>query len=366
MNIRGITGFLCGLLAAFTAGAQQYPSRMYTLRDGLPQMQVMATLADSRGYIWVGTKNGLAKFDGEQFETYSTRDYGLKGIYITGLAEDSRHTIWFSTAFGIGSFDGATFRSFPHPPGMNPNAHRLCVDSKDRLWFVYWNEPDKQNQLYCFDKGRYRTANDVVPGSDSLLVNIVATDRQQKKLWILAATKRQPAVYRLYSLTNNHWQVVPGYSESVGNPSHPLRFDFIPTEQALLIQKNNNRGRLTILRIENESSILPFLEIEGSRATVLQHAPFSLCLMSPYVSVGGTLYRYTEGDKKLEPMLSLSGNYATTPTIRLNNRLYMGTEKGLLEIYDNGLRYFTEEQAPYVWSVAQSPKGSHVVAQLRG
>ena len=69
MQARFINCFISSLLLCTQlALAQQYPVRMYTLRDGLPQMQVMCNLLDSRGYLWLGTKNGLVKFDGEHFE----------------------------------------------------------------------------------------------------------------------------------------------------------------------------------------------------------------------------------------------------------------------------------------------------------
>lgn len=36
------------------------PYKQYTLRDGLPQMQITCLFQDSRGYLWVGTKGGIS------------------------------------------------------------------------------------------------------------------------------------------------------------------------------------------------------------------------------------------------------------------------------------------------------------------
>ena len=47
--------------------AQTYPFREYTSDDGLPQLETMGTMQDSRGYIWMNTRNGLAQFDGHSF-----------------------------------------------------------------------------------------------------------------------------------------------------------------------------------------------------------------------------------------------------------------------------------------------------------
>ncbi len=51
------------MLSGTIAGQMTHPPyRQYTLRDGLPQMQVTCLFQDSRGYLWAGTKAGVVLF----------------------------------------------------------------------------------------------------------------------------------------------------------------------------------------------------------------------------------------------------------------------------------------------------------------
>ena len=55
------------LVMSLSSLAQTYPFREYTSDDGLPQLETMGAMQDSRGYIWMNTRNGLAQFDGHSF-----------------------------------------------------------------------------------------------------------------------------------------------------------------------------------------------------------------------------------------------------------------------------------------------------------
>ena len=48
----------------------EYSYRHYTTRDGLPDVFCFALYQDSKGYIWIGTTNGFARYDGQQFKAF--------------------------------------------------------------------------------------------------------------------------------------------------------------------------------------------------------------------------------------------------------------------------------------------------------
>jgi len=74
-----------------------------TIKDGLSNNRVQCILQDHNGYIWIGTANGLNKYDGYEFEVYRSNmldvsSSGFLGKSITALYEDSDHNLWVGTA----------------------------------------------------------------------------------------------------------------------------------------------------------------------------------------------------------------------------------------------------------------------------
>jgi len=92
----------------------------YSLEDGLSQSSVFAVLEDSLGFIWVGTEDGLNRFDGYQFKVYrhNPDDPGsLSSSRIRALYEDPAGTLWVGTyGGGLNRFEQKTgkFSAFRH------------------------------------------------------------------------------------------------------------------------------------------------------------------------------------------------------------------------------------------------------------
>ncbi len=114
---------LFGLIAS-SAPAQQTPVkfRHLTIDDGLSQSAVYALLQDRQGFIWIGTKDGLNRYDGYHFIVYKTNpsdSSSLSNNFITALFEDSRGYIWVGTLEGgVNRFDpmGGQFQRYTHAP----------------------------------------------------------------------------------------------------------------------------------------------------------------------------------------------------------------------------------------------------------
>jgi ligand-binding sensor domain-containing protein len=72
----------------------------FTENDGLPGAQVNKLLVDRFGYIWVGTINGLARFDGYEFKRFYSNPNNpasIHGLIVWSLFEDHNGHIWAAT-----------------------------------------------------------------------------------------------------------------------------------------------------------------------------------------------------------------------------------------------------------------------------
>lgn len=115
--------------------AQTFPLQSYTTRDGLPSNNVTALLQDSRGFLWIGTDNGLSVFNGATFTTIGMAE-GLPNSYVTCIQESRRSpgTFWVGTiAGGLVKVGGDTIRTY-RAGGNNVGA--VCEDPAGRVWCV--------------------------------------------------------------------------------------------------------------------------------------------------------------------------------------------------------------------------------------
>ncbi len=123
------------LFACGAARAQRLPIRTLDVADGLPTSRVNCLLHDSRGFLWIGSWEGLACFDGERLTSYGKAD-GLPASYIQALAEGRDGTLWVGTKSGLARLDEHA-RSGPRfePVGADESVFSAFVDSRGELWF---------------------------------------------------------------------------------------------------------------------------------------------------------------------------------------------------------------------------------------
>lgn len=157
-HLRPFTALL-GLLVAF-GGAAHDPGRRFAdhvvdhwgLQEGLPQISVTSITQDDAGYLWVGTQNGIARFDGVRFTPYTRRDTGGHGVYmVRDSLRDRSGRLWFGTEHGLLSYNGSRFTAH-----MDPGAAtvvRSLAERRDGVLLV-----GTPNGLLTVDAGAVRPA----------------------------------------------------------------------------------------------------------------------------------------------------------------------------------------------------------------
>jgi ligand-binding sensor domain-containing protein/two-component sensor histidine kinase len=112
VRISGILFLLLEIPA--TAFAQLLPFRNYTSRDGLLSNYSLALCNDSHGYVWIGSNDGLTRYDGISFRNYTVAD-GLAFSRVTCLHESQKHpgVLWIGTnGGGISKLENGHFTTY--------------------------------------------------------------------------------------------------------------------------------------------------------------------------------------------------------------------------------------------------------------
>jgi ligand-binding sensor domain-containing protein/serine phosphatase RsbU (regulator of sigma subunit) len=92
-----------------------------TPEEGLPHINVTSIVQDANGFIWLGTQDGLARFDGYRFRVYRNDDSdpeSLANNFVTQLIVDKKGRLWVGTGgSGLDQMDVATGKFKHFPPG---------------------------------------------------------------------------------------------------------------------------------------------------------------------------------------------------------------------------------------------------------
>lgn len=103
---------ISALLSAAALYGQRYNFKFYGEEEGLQSLAVQVVLQDRAGFLWVGTQNGLFRYDGNRFAGFGKAD-GLPDAHIESLHESIDGTLWVGTRFGLARWSRDRFEKVP-------------------------------------------------------------------------------------------------------------------------------------------------------------------------------------------------------------------------------------------------------------
>ncbi|MGL5381301.1 ligand-binding sensor domain-containing protein [Clostridium sp.] len=171
-----------------------------TIEDGLSQASIEYLFQDSRGYMWIGTSDGLNRYNGHEIEIYrysEDRENSITSNYIAAINEDKYGNIWVGTANGLNKISTKTNEIIGYIPkknGCNLSHHNITqifIDSKGDIYIgtenglnVYNKENDNfERILYSEDEKETLTSQFVYSIEEDINGNLwVGTDNGLNKI----------------------------------------------------------------------------------------------------------------------------------------------------------------------------------------
>lgn len=201
--------------------APSYLLESLTYRQGLSDNRVRTVMQDAKGFIWIGTANGLNRYDGYTFWHYfpiKGDSTSLPSATVNTMVKDRNGVLWLATGYGICRMRSGRWefdRVYCYPDQITDQRYAyfesICPDSRGKIWAV-----NSYNQLFCIDPDTRKAEAVTLPAVNNPPVSAPEEIRQKPARAISVAPCGDTAVlvgatFGLYQyhLEKQTWRFVP-------------------------------------------------------------------------------------------------------------------------------------------------------------
>nr|WP_321408011.1 histidine kinase [uncultured Carboxylicivirga sp.] len=306
--------------------AKDKPYRIYNTHNGLPQIQVTSIHQDDYGYVWVGTKAGLAQFNGEHFHQY------LGNEHIYTIDSDAEGNVFVKATSGVYKFNGADFSL------VKNISESFQVMVSDDCYFIYtkdWVDHYTKDSIIA----QYKVGVDFPVGGVKSVVYepnhnlLYCTDFITNDVYHIKSNR----LLRIYTAPD-------GWKVDVGRLSHDL--------PVILL---NNGNEVRYLSLPDGELLFRFRYAGNEIINVeVKKLPIESYLLN-------YMYDYFLLDSVSKTAKELQLDFIKAPypvIIDRDNQLWAGSDNGLYQIWDNPFEVFPESFMKDFWTLIQADDGS--------
>jgi len=144
--------FLIIFVPCFAWAQSVYRFNNYTINNGLSQSTVNTILQDDNSALWIGTQDGLNRFDGDKFEIFnSDEEEGINNPFITSSVKTKDGKLWFGTHNGLTAYSPIKeeFHTYTPSNKKNLDISSISIGKGDDLWIATLNQG-----VFRFDRSK--------------------------------------------------------------------------------------------------------------------------------------------------------------------------------------------------------------------
>ena len=305
--------------------ALSFKFQTWQREQGLPHKSIRALAQTRDGYLWTGSEDGLARFDGVRFVTFDRQDGWQPGA-VSALYGDSHGALWIGTAErGLTRLQAGRFTTFTTHEGVPAGAiTALAEDGEGQLWV------GAESGLAVWREGRFVRLT-ALTALDDKPITTLFKDREGN-LWIGV---RGAGVFRFRS-----GQLIPLADASVK--------DLLQDPLCLLVDQG---GRIWIGA--GDDFVLCRDGDQWRRYRIPRHSDrryVSALAEEPdgtvwAGSVGEGLFQFKSGKlTAINASSGLSDNLVASLLVDREGKLWVGTDSGLNRLQRKSLFVFSQEE----------------------
>jgi ligand-binding sensor domain-containing protein/serine phosphatase RsbU (regulator of sigma subunit) len=269
-------------IAVLPAMSQDYFFDNYGIKQGLSEQKVYSLFQDSKDYIWLGTANGVSRFDGRSFKNFTTRD-SLSSNGVKCIFEDSLGDIWFGHLYGgISRFNGTNFEKVYFDTLKLKGDITSIAQIGNKIWFTSSSD------------GAIRT--------DFPVKNIAKIEAKQYK-------GKEGLSDRVFGATVNR-------------------------DSALICVADYGTRRFNRDEDKFENYRMPHMTTYFNATCVLEDSRRNIW----FGTYNGGIYKYIMSESRMEvidlPKIGVASNWVTCLTEDRHGRVWVGTWEGGIAVFD--------------------------------
>ena len=213
--------------------SQPFYFRHYQVEDGLSNSTVYTSLQDKKGFLWLGTKDGLNRFDGYTFKIFRNNpadSSSLGNNFVRTLFEDKNGTLYVGTHKGLYRYNDTTENFSAINPSVG-EVRDIKMDNSGNIWYIL------EQVLYRYN---VKNKSQVQYGSHAYFAASSVCTSPDGTVWVSTADGK----LEKYDAEHNTFTAFDVFSKCGGTTSRWIEKIYFTKEGTILIGTSNDGVKL--------------------------------------------------------------------------------------------------------------------------